>query len=137
MAKQSRPALNPDARRARIGTDRPFGSPPTGSVHAEYHRRSQRLHIEQQAAERGLANLQVVTCDVNRFEAAATSFDRVVSVEMFEHLRNWRQVFSRVAGWLRADGRFFMHVFAHKGAPYGHDGGRQWWVSHHLFAKRA
>ena len=97
--------------------------------------RSQRDHIEAQAVARGLANLRVVTCDINDFEAAAASVDRVVSVEMFEHLRNWPRAFARVAGWLRADGRFFMHVFAHRGAPYAFvERDESDWMSRHFFS---
>jgi len=96
---------------------------------------SQRRHIEEQARARGLANLEVVTCDANTFDAPAGRFDRVVSVEMFEHLRNWPRMFARVARWLKADGRFFMHVFAHRGAPYAfveRDAGD--WMSRHFFS---
>ena len=96
---------------------------------------SQRRHVEEQAQARGLANLRVITCDVNRFEAQAGHFDRVVSVEMFEHLRNWPHVFARVAGWLKPGGRFFMHVFAHKGAPYAFvEKDESDWMSRHFFS---
>ena len=96
---------------------------------------SQRLHIERQAEARGLANLRVVTCDANDFEAEAGGYDRVVSVEMFEHLRNWPAMFARVARWLRADGRFFMHVFAHRGAPYAFEArDASDWMSRHFFS---
>ncbi len=96
---------------------------------------SQREHIQAQAAQRGLTNLQVVTCDINAFDAGPASFDRVVSVEMFEHLRNWPEMFARVAGWMRADGRFFMHVFAHRGAPYAFvDRDETDWMTRHFFA---
>ena len=96
---------------------------------------SQRRHIEAQAAARGLANLRVITCDVSAFETRAGHFDRVVSVEMFEHLRNWQQVFARVAGWLRPEGRFFMHVFAHRGAPYAFvEKDASDWMSRHFFS---
>jgi cyclopropane-fatty-acyl-phospholipid synthase len=54
---------------------------------------------------------------MNGFSTQRT-FDRVVSVEMFEHMRNWRLLFSRVHGWLRPGGRFFMHVFVHRAVPY-------------------
>jgi len=96
---------------------------------------SQRRHIEREAAARGLANLRVITCDANEFDAEAGRFDRVVSVEMFEHLRNWPAMFARVARWLKADGRFFMHVFATRGAPYAfveRDAGD--WMSRHFFS---
>lgn len=78
---------------------------------------SQREYIEAQAAQRGLTNLTVITRDINAFDTEQR-FDRVVSVEMFEHLRNWPQAFGRVARWLNPEGRFFMHVFAHREAPY-------------------
>ena len=96
---------------------------------------SQRRYIEEQAQARGLVNLQVITCDINQFDTRAGHFDRVVSVEMFEHLRNWPHVFARVAGWLKPEGRFFMHVFAHRGAPYAfveHDASD--WMSRHFFS---
>ena len=96
---------------------------------------SQRRYIEQQAQARGLVNLQVITRDVNEFDTRAGHFDRVVSVEMFEHLRNWPHIFARVAGWLKPEGRFFMHVFAHKGAPYAFvERDASDWMSRHFFS---
>jgi len=108
---------------------------PHSRITALSNSHSQRQYIESQAAERGLRNLRIVTCDINEFEIGAARFDRVVSVEMFEHLRNWPHVFARVAGWLRTDGQFFMHVFAHKGAPYAfveRDGTD--WMSRYFFS---
>ena len=78
---------------------------------------SQRAYIEAQALKWGLDNLRVITCDFNVFDTAER-FDRVVSVEMFEHLRNWPEAFRNVSRWLKPGGRFFMHVFTHRGAPY-------------------
>ncbi len=77
----------------------------------------QRRFIEGRARERGLGNVEVVTCDINRFETERR-FDRVVSVEMFEHLRNYALLFERIAGWLRADGRLFVHIFCHREYAY-------------------
>jgi cyclopropane-fatty-acyl-phospholipid synthase len=108
---------------------------PASRITALSNSQSQRAYIEAQAAARGLANLRVVTCDINAFETAATSVDRVVSVEMFEHLRNWPHIFARVAGWLRRDGQFFMHVFAHRGAPYAFvERDETDWMSRHFFS---
>ena len=95
---------------------------------------SQREYIEAQAAQRGLTNLTVITRDINEFDTEQR-FDRVVSVEMFEHLRNWPQAFGRVARWLNADGRFFMHVFAHREAPYAFvERDASDWMSKHFFS---
>jgi cyclopropane-fatty-acyl-phospholipid synthase len=107
---------------------------PNSRVTALSNSHSQREWIVGQAALRGLPNLDVVTCDVAVFDTRAR-FDRVVSVEMFEHLRNWPHAFRRVARWLQPGGRFFMHVFAHRGAPYAfveRDAGD--WMSRHFFA---
>jgi cyclopropane-fatty-acyl-phospholipid synthase len=81
---------------------------------------SQRAFIEGRAAERGLTNLTVITADMNDF-STDRRFDRVVSVEMFEHMSNWRALLTRVNGWLRPDGLLFLHVFTHRNAPYRFD----------------
>ena len=95
---------------------------------------SQREHIEAQAAQRGLTNLTVITRDINQFDTEQR-FDRVVSVEMFEHLRNWPLAFGRVARWLEPEGRFFMHVFAHREAPYAFiERDASDWMSKHFFS---
>ena len=81
---------------------------------------SQREDIMARAKAAGLNNLEIITCDMNTF-STDQRYDRVVSVEMFEHMRNWPQLFARVAGWLKPGGRFFMHVFCHKRLPYTFD----------------
>ena len=81
---------------------------------------SQRQHIEQRAAALGLSNLDVVTADMNSFETDRR-FDRVVSVEMFEHMANWRALLGRAKRWLNPGGRLFVHVFAHREMPYRFD----------------
>jgi cyclopropane-fatty-acyl-phospholipid synthase len=95
---------------------------------------SQRAYIEAEAERRGLANLSVITADMNVF-AIDAQFDRIVSLEMFEHMRNWRELFGRVHGWLKPGGRFFMHVFCHRDHPYPYeDTGPDDWMSHYFFA---
>jgi cyclopropane-fatty-acyl-phospholipid synthase len=107
---------------------------PRSQVTAVSNSHSQRQYIERQAAERGLANLRIVTCDMNAFEAGR-QYDRIVSVEMFEHMRNWQELFRRVAGWLAPGGRFFMHVFVHRSVPYAfEDQGDDDWMSRHFFS---
>lgn len=107
---------------------------PRSQVTSVSNSHSQRQYIERQAAERGLTNLRVVTCDMNDFDAAR-QYDRIVSVEMFEHMRNWQELFRRVAGWLAPGGRFFMHVFVHRSVPYAfEDQGDDDWMSRHFFS---
>lgn len=94
----------------------------------------QREFIEAQARAQGLTNLTVQTCDFNDFDTERR-FDRVVSVEMFEHLRNWPRAFAQVARWLKPDGRFFMHVFAHREAPYAFEvRDASDWMSRYFFS---
>jgi cyclopropane-fatty-acyl-phospholipid synthase len=107
---------------------------PRSRITAVSNSRSQQGHILGQAARRGLDNVEVITADMNRFDTAER-FDRVVSVEMFEHMRNWRELFARVRGWLHPGGRFFMHVFCHRTAPYAFiDNGPSDWMSRHFFS---
>lgn len=94
---------------------------------------SQRDYLRAEAARRGLDNVAVLACDMNRF-TADKRFDRIVSVEMFEHMRNWGELFSRVRGWLRPGGRFFLHVFAHRSVPYAfEERDATDWMSAHFF----
>jgi cyclopropane-fatty-acyl-phospholipid synthase len=94
---------------------------------------SQRQFIEARAAERGLDNLRVITSDINDFQTDQR-FDRVVSVEMFEHLRNWHELFRRVAEWLRPDGQLFFHVFCHRDYAYLFETeGAGNWMGRHFF----
>ena len=107
---------------------------PQSRITAVSNSHSQRAYIERQAVARGLGNLQVITCDMNNFDPGR-KFDRIMSVEMFEHMRNWRALFGRVAGWLKDDGRFFMHVFCHRAVPYAYeDQGPGDWMSRHFFS---
>ena len=107
---------------------------PASRITAVSNSQSQRRFIEDQAERRQLPNLRVLTCDMNAFDTAER-FDRVVSVEMFEHMRNWPALFAAVAGWLKPGGRCFMHVFAHQGAPYLFvDRDASDWMTRHFFA---
>lgn len=107
---------------------------PGARITAVSNSQSQRRFIELQASRRGLVNLEVLTRDFNQFDTDER-FDRVVSVEMFEHLRNWPRAFAKVAGWLKPDGLFFMHVFAHREAPYAFEPrDASDWMSRHFFS---
>ncbi len=95
---------------------------------------SQRTYIEERARRLGVANARVITADMNHF-AAEGRHDRVVSVEMFEHMRNWPALLARVHDWLRPGGRFFMHIFVHRERAYPfEDRGDDDWMSRHFFS---
>lgn len=95
---------------------------------------SQRDYILARAAEQGLDNVRVITADMNAF-SIEQRFDRVVSIEMFEHMRNWPALFQRVHEWLRPGGRFFMHIFCHRDQAYlFEDRGPDDWMSRHFFS---
>ena len=82
----------------------------------------QRQWIEAERDRRRLRNVEVVTADVNAF-APSGRFDRVMSIEMFEHMRNWQALLGRVAGWLEpGGGKAFVHVFSHRSLPYLFEG---------------
>lgn len=79
--------------------------------------RTQKLHIDEQAKQRGINNLTVITVNINDFSIDKT-FDRVVSVEMFEHMRNYQKLMHKVSTCLKADGKLFVHIFTHKDFAY-------------------
>jgi cyclopropane-fatty-acyl-phospholipid synthase len=106
---------------------------PHARIVAVSNSRSQRSYIERQARERGLANLEVVTEDMNAF-ATKQRFDRIVSVEMFEHMANWRELLSRSRGWLAPGGRLFVHVFTHSTTPYRFNhSDKSDWIAQYFF----
>ncbi len=78
---------------------------------------TQKAFIDNAARERGISNLTVITADMNTFQILQ-QFDRVVSVEMFEHMRNYKLLLSKVASFLKEDGKLFVHIFTHKTLAY-------------------
>ncbi len=107
---------------------------PRARITAVSNAHAQRRYIEAQAQRLGLDNLRVITADMNDF-ATEQVFDRVVSVEMFEHMRNWRALFRRIYSWLRPGGRFFLHVFCHRLTPYFFaDEGPTDWMGRYFFS---
>lgn len=91
---------------------------PAARVTAVSNSRDQRAFIEARAQARGLTNVQVITADMNAFEPPETGYDRVVSVEMFEHMRNHGALMGRIARWLNPGGALFVHIFTHRDAAY-------------------
>lgn len=106
---------------------------PNSRITAVSNSASQREYIMGEAARRGLDNIEVLTRDVNRLELDS-GFDRVVSVEMFEHVRNYRQLLGRVSGWLKPDGLLFVHIFCHRTLMYPFEThGEDNWMGRHFF----
>ena len=93
----------------------------------------QRRFIEARRDARGLKNLEIVTCDVNDFDPGRT-FDRIVSIEMFEHLHNYDELFRRLNRWLSPAGRLFVHVFVHGRYAYPFaERNTADWMARHFF----
>ncbi|MBK9383603.1 MAG: class I SAM-dependent methyltransferase [Planctomycetes bacterium] len=107
---------------------------PRASITALSNSTPQRLHIESELARRGLRNVRVLTADINGFETAER-FHRVVSIEMFEHLRNWRELFARIARWLEPGGKLWFHVFCHRDTAYAFEtAGEDDWMGRYFFS---
>eukprot|EP00762_Andalucia_godoyi_P005545 ANDGO_00570.mRNA.1 (S)-coclaurine N-methyltransferase len=104
---------------------------PEHSITAVSNSRTQREYIEEQCRTRGIANVKVITCDMNVLELEKESFDRIMSVEMLEHMRNYERVFQKVGKWLRPGGKMFVHVFAHSRTPYMFEQG---WMARNFFS---
>ena len=95
---------------------------------------TQKIHIETEAARRGLGNIRIVTADMNEFEAGDAAFDRVVSVEMFEHMKNYQLLMAKVARWLRPGGKLFIHIFTHREFAYHFEGrDPSDWITRYFF----
>jgi cyclopropane-fatty-acyl-phospholipid synthase len=106
---------------------------PQASITAVSNSASQRHYIEETARARGLTNVRVITCDMNHFMPDGP-FDRVVSIEMFEHMSNWEALLAKIRGALAPDGRVFIHVFSHRALPYRFDHNDPTdWIGQHFF----
>ncbi|RUP45986.1 hypothetical protein BC936DRAFT_147485 [Jimgerdemannia flammicorona] len=92
---------------------------PNSQVTAISNSNSQREYIMSVARERGLKNLKVVTGDVNDFDFEKAQFDRIISIEMFEHMKNYEQLFKKISTWLKSKGLLFIHIFLHTKQPVG------------------
>jgi cyclopropane-fatty-acyl-phospholipid synthase len=106
---------------------------PNAQITGVSNSHSQRAHIMEEAARRGLDNVEIVTADMNVYETDAR-FDRIVSVEMFEHMSNWDDLLSRARRWLTPEGRLFLHVFTHRNRPYRFEtSDKEDWIAQHFF----
>jgi cyclopropane-fatty-acyl-phospholipid synthase len=101
---------------------------PNSRITAVSNSRSQREFIEGQCRTRGFGNVRVITHDVNTLQLDPAQFDRAVSIEMFEHMRNYETLLGRVARWLRPGGKLFVHIFCHRELlyPFETEGDDNW-----------
>ncbi len=106
---------------------------PDSHITAVSNSHGQRHWIEARCRERGLDNVRVLTADMRDFEIDQ-QFDRVVSIEMFEHMRNYEELLRRISGWLHPDGKLFVHIFCHRSSPYLFETeGAKNWMGRHFF----
>lgn len=103
---------------------------PNSQITAFSNSKTQKEYIDSQAATKGLKNLKVITGDVVDYEFEPESFDRVVSIELFEHMKNYELLMAKVARALKPGGKLFVHIFAHKSTPYDFEDG---WMTQHFF----
>jgi cyclopropane-fatty-acyl-phospholipid synthase len=109
---------------------------PRAEIVALSNSHSQRRFIEEQAERRQIANLRVITGNIVDFEMPEgdTRFDRIVSIEMFEHMKNYGSLLAKLSRWLRDDGRLFVHIFAHRTLAYQFASRDTTdWMSRHFF----
>ncbi len=107
---------------------------PNAKITAVSNSRTQKAFIDSEMVKRGVKNLTILTADINEFEHAG-GFDRVVSVEMFEHMKNYRRLLGKIARWLEPGGRLFVHIFTHRDIAYHYeDRGPSDWMTRYFFA---
>lgn len=107
---------------------------PRSRIVAVSNSRTQKAYIDERVAQLGLTNLEVITADMNGFETDAGRYDRVVSVEMFEHMRNHEALLGRIRRWLKPDGRLFVHIFCHDRYTYLFESkGEDDWMAQYFF----
>lgn len=103
---------------------------PNSEIVAFSNSSTQKHHIDAAATARGLHNLKCVTGDVVTYHFKESHYDRVLSVELFEHMKNYELLMSKVAHTLKDDGKLFVHIFSHRDSPYDFEGG---WMTEHFF----
>lgn len=106
---------------------------PNSRIIAVSNSHTQKAFIDAEAARRGLTNLHVIASDMNSF-STKLEFDRIISVEMFEHMRNYQMLLARIASWMKSDGLLFVHLFSHAQYAYPYeDRGPSDWMARHFF----
>ena len=106
---------------------------PSSTITAVSNSAGQKAYILQQCERRNLQNVRVITADINDFHIER-HFDRIISVEMFEHVRNHHELMRRIAGWLESGGKLFIHIFCHRELTYPFEtDGEHNWMGRHFF----
>lgn len=103
---------------------------PNSRIQSLSNSKTQKLYIDGEANARGLKNLQVHTGDVKVHQFKQETFDRILSIEMFEHMKNYSALFEKVSSWLKQDGKLFIHIFCHRTTPYHFEEGDGWMTKH-------
>lgn len=109
---------------------------PNAKITSVSNSRTQKEHIDGEAAKRGLKNLTIVTANMNSYQGEGGEiFDRVVSVEMFEHMKNYQELLRHIASWLKPDGKLFVHIFTHRDIAYHFEAKNEnEWLARYFFA---
>ena len=91
---------------------------PNARITGVSNSRTQKAFIDAEARKRGLSNLTIMTRDMNAFDIDSDRFDRVVSIEMFEHMKNYQALMAGISRWLKPGGLLFVHIFTHRSLAY-------------------
>ena len=107
---------------------------PNSKITAVSNSKDQKEHILNRCKNQGLDNIEVITADMNDFETE-NKYDRVVSIEMFEHMRNYKKLLSKISSWLNDDGKLFVHIFTHQSVVYPFENqGEADWMAREFFS---
>ena len=107
---------------------------PNSKITAVSNSKDQKEHILNRCKNQGLDNIEVLTADMNDFETE-NNYDRVVSIEMFEHMRNYKKLLSKISSWLNDDGKLFIHIFTHQSVVYPFENqGEADWMAREFFS---
>jgi cyclopropane-fatty-acyl-phospholipid synthase len=109
---------------------------PNSKITSVSNSRTQKAFIDDAAAKRGLKNLTIRTANMIHYQGeGAAAFDRVVSVEMFEHMKNYGELLQRIASWLKPQGKLFVHIFTHRDVAYHYEAAHpDEWLARYFFA---
>ncbi len=107
---------------------------PNSKITAVSNSKDQKEHILNRCKNQGLDNIEVITADMNDFETE-NNYDRVVSIEMFEHMRNYKKLLSKISSWLHDGGKLFIHIFTHQSVVYPFENqGEADWMAREFFS---